>query len=159
MGNIILPDNFHADFFQKITNTKQKVLEYRGDVFFSNKNHFKWRYLEPTQKEVCSNEEEILIVDHDLEQVSRYLVTKGFNIGAILKKAKKYRPQIYVANFENKKYTIKVDKREKLHSIAYFDNLDNKVQILFTNMKYTKGNIAQKKMLCNYPKSYDIIEG
>ena len=158
-ANVELPENFQADFIQKITNTKEKVITYRGKVRFSNETLFKWNYKEPTQKEVCTNGLELLVVDHDLEQVSAYRISNGIDIAKILKKAKSYSKNIYVAEYENKKYTIQVDTKQKLHSIAYFDDLDNKVQLLFKHMKYGKGNLPTQNMKCNYPKNYDMIQG
>ena len=156
---IILPENFQADFVQKITNPKKKTINYSGKVYFSNKTLLKWEYLEPTKKEVCTNGIELLVVDHDLEQVSDYLINKGFNFSKILEKAKKYSKNIYVAKYENKNYTIQVDNKQELQSIAYFDDLDNKVQIVFKKMKYGKGKLNSSSMKCNYPKNYDMIRG
>jgi len=158
-ANIELPENFQADFTQKITNTKEKVIRYSGKVRFSNETLFKWSYKEPTKKEVCTNGLELLVVDHDLEQVSAYRITQGIDIAKILKKAKPHSENIYVAEYQNKQYTIQVDNKQKLHSIAYFDDLDNKVQIVFKHMKYGKGNLPTEGMKCNYPKNYDMIQG
>lgn len=158
-ANIELPENFQADFTQNITNTKANVIHYSGKVRFSNENLFKWSYAEPTKKEVCTNGLELLVVDHDLEQVSVYLIEKGMDIAKILKKAIPHNKNVYVAEYENKKYTIQVDEKQKLHSIAYFDDLDNKVQIVFSHMKYAKGNLPASTMKCDYPNSYDRIEG
>ena len=158
-ASIELPENFQADFIQKITNTKQKVITYSGKVRFSNETLFKWSYKEPTKKEVCTDGLELLVVDHDLEQVSAYRITQGIDIAKILKNAKPHSANIYVAEYENKQYTIQVDKKQKLHSIAYYDDLDNKVQIVFKQMKYGKGNLPKKSMKCNYPKNYDMIQG
>jgi len=159
LAEINLPENFQADFTQKITNTKQKVITYSGKVRFSNDRLFKWSYKEPTQKEVCTDGFELLVVDHDLEQVSAFMITKGIDINKILNKATLYSENIYVAEYENKKYTIQVDKRQRLHSIAYYDDLDNKVQIVFKKMKYGKGDLPVKSMKCNYPRDYDMIQG
>ncbi|HSR74131.1 MAG TPA: LolA-like outer membrane lipoprotein chaperone [Sulfurovum sp.] len=148
-ANIELPENFKADFIQKITNTKQKEITYSGEVRFSNGTFFKWSYKEPTKKEVCTDGLEILVVDHDLEQVSAYLISNGINISKILQNAKLYRENIYVAEYDNKQYTIQVDKQQKLHSIAYYDDLDNKVQIIFKDMKYGKGDLPSKSMKCD----------
>ena len=158
-ANIALPENFQADFIQKITNTKEKVITYSGKVRFSNERLFKWSYKEPTQKEVCTDGFELLVVDHDLEQVSAYMITKGIDIAKILQKAILHSENIYVAEYENKKYTIQVDKKQRLHSIAYYDDLDNKVQIVFKHMKYGKGNLPTQSMKCNYPRNYDMIRG
>lgn len=157
-ANIELPKNFQADFIQKITNTKAKVIEYRGKVAFSNETLFKWSYTQPTKKEVCTNGSELLVVDHDLEQVSSYYIAKGMDISKILDNAKLHSNNIYIAEYENKKYTIQLHK-QRLHSIAYFDDLENKVQIVFKHMKYGKGDLPEKTMKCNYPKDYDMIRG
>jgi len=158
-ANIKLPANFQADFIQKITNTKEKVITYRGKVRFSNETLFKWSYTKPTKKEVCTHGVELLVVDHDLEQVSTYLISNGIDIAKILKQAKPHSKNVYVAEYENKKYTIQVDAKQKLQSMAYFDDLDNKVQIVFQHMKYGKGNLPAQSMKCNYPKNYDMIRG
>ena len=158
-ASIELPGNFQADFIQKVTNTKNKEITYRGKVRFSDETLFKWSYKEPTQKEVCTDGSELLVVDHDLEQVSAYRISNGINIAKIVKQAKPHSKNIYVAVYENKKYTIQVDTQQKLHSIAYYDDLDNKVQILFKHMKYGKGSLPTESMKCNYPINYDMIQG
>ena len=157
-AGIALPETFQANFIQKITNTKKTVIHYSGKVRFSDQSLFKWRYETPTQKEVCSNGLEIMVVDHDLEQVSVYLIDKGFDIAKILKKAEPKSPGIYLAEYENKQYTIQLDVQKRLQSIAYFDDLDNKVQIVFKQMKYGKGNLPLATMRCDYPDGYDKIE-
>ena len=158
-ANIALPENFKADFEQKITNSKGKVIKYEGKVHFSGENLFKWSYISPTKKEVCTDGLELMVVDHDLEQVSIYYITKGLDISKVLNKAKLHNKNIYVAEYEGKNYTIQLDKKEKLHSIAYYDELDNKVQIIFINMNYGKGKLASEEMKCNYPTVYDMIKG
>ena len=157
-ANIKLPENFKADFTQTITNTKKKVIEYQGNVHFTDKTLFKWSYTVPTKKEVCTDGHELLVVDHDLEQVSAYRIAKDIDIVKILEKAKLHSENIYVAEYQNKKYTIQLNEN-KLHSMAYFDDLDNKVQIVFKKIKYGKGNLPAKSMKCNYPNSYDMLGG
>ncbi len=158
-ASIKLPENFRADFTQKITNTKKKTINYAGKVRFSNETLLKWEYTKPTRKEVCTDGHELTVVDHDLEQVSNYLVNKGFNFAKILKNAKPHSKNIYVAKYENKNYTIQVDAKQRLQSIAYFDDLDNKVQIVFKKVKYGKGSLSRKSMTCKVPKNYDVIRG
>lgn len=157
--SIVFPENFTADFSQKITNTKKKTINYSGNVRFSNISHLKWSYTKPTKKEVCTNGQELTVVDYDLEQVSHYNINKGFNFSKILKKAKFHSKNIYVAKYQNKSYTIQVDARQRLQSVAYYDDLDNKVQIVFKNVKYGKGNISKKNMTCKVPNGYDVIKG
>ena len=154
-----LPENFTANFTQKITNTKNKIIHYGGKVAFSHQTLFKWSYLEPTEKEVCINSRELLVVDHDLEQVSAYYMGKGIDIVKVFKNAKLHSDNVYVAKLDGKQYTIQLDDEQKLHSIAYYDDLDNKVQILFTQVHYGKGKLPTGMMKCNYPASYDVIRG
>jgi len=158
-SSIDLPKSFSADFTQMITNAKKKVIHYSGKVRFSDAKLFKWSYLEPTKKEVCTDGLELLVVDHDLEQVSAYYISKGVDIAQVLTKAKLHSKNIYVAEYEGKKYTIQLDKTQKLHSIAYFDELDNKVQILFKDMIYSNTMVPTAQMQCNYPLEYDVIRG
>lgn len=157
-SSIRLPDNFQSKFYQKITNPKGKIISYSGTVRFSNKTLFKWSYRKPSKKEVCTNGIELSVVDHDLEQVSNYFINKGLDISKVLKKAKLHQKNIYIASYENKKYTIQLHKN-RLHSIAYFDDLDNKVQIVFNAMQYGKGKLRSRSMECTYPQSYDLIQG
>jgi len=158
-GGLRLPEHFKANFTQKITNPKKKVITYKGKVYFSDKSLFKWDYTVPTKKQVCTDGYELTVVDHDLEQVSVYAIDKGFNFSKVLEKAKVHKKNIYVAKYENKSYTIQVDVQQRLHSIAYFDELDNKVQIIFKKVRYRKGDLSKKTMTCKIPKPYDIIRG
>jgi len=158
-GSIVLPEHFKAHFEQTVTNPKQKVLRYSGKVAFTQENLLKWSYQEPTKKEVCTDGKEVLVVDHDLEQVSAYRIGKKFDLTTILRKAKPYSQNIYVTTYEGKKYTIQLDSRGRLQSVAYYDDLDNKVQILFKKMQYGKGKLPKEQMKCNYPAAYDMIRG
>jgi len=156
---ITLPEHFNAFFEQTVTNPKGKVIRYRGKVAYTQGNLLKWSYTEPTQKEVCTDGHEILVVDHDLEQISVYRIDKGFDLAHILKNAKPYKASVYVTEYEGKRYTVKLDKNGRLHSVAYYDDLDNKVQIGFGKMRYGKGALPVSVMRCNYPATYDIIRG
>jgi outer membrane lipoprotein carrier protein len=160
-ASISLPENFQAHFTQKITNPKKRVINYSGKVYFSNKTQLKWEYVKPTKKEVCTDGYELVVVDHDLEQVSNYRMNKGFNLSKILKNAKevKNRKTVYLAKYEGKNYTIQTDQKGRLSRVVYFDDLENTVLIIFTKMKYGKSILEKSKMKCNYPKNYDIING
>lgn len=155
---IILPDHFKAHFTQQITNPEKKVIHYRGTVLFSDVKMLKWEYTEPTKKEVCSNGQNVTIVDHDLEQVSYLLIEKGFDLTKILSSATLHRPTVYIAKYEGRQYTVQVDAKGQLSRVAYYDELDNKVLIIFEEMKYGKGNLPLESMLCEAPKDYDVIE-
>jgi len=159
LATISIPEHFQADFIQKVTNPKKKVITYEGSMRFSDKNRLKWIYTSPTKKEVCTDGKELTVVDHDLEQVSYYLIDKGLDLLSILREAKKYKDNIYLANYQNRRYTIQVDNDSRIQSVAYFDDLDNKVQIVFRKMKYGKGSPESSDMNCTAPKTYDVIKG
>jgi outer membrane lipoprotein carrier protein len=173
-ADITLPQNFKTDFQQTITNEKGKVIKYDGSVLFKNLEHtftndlgnvskysrslFKWSYTSPTQKEVCTDSTQLIVVDHDLEQISSYLIDDGINLEEILKIAKKITDKDYQATYKEVEYLISLDDKAQLEQIVYVDNLDNAVKIIFKNMNY---NISMNDAIleCNAPASYDIIKG
>lgn len=154
---VTLPVSFQAHFKQTITNDQKKQIIYQGKIDFSTPNHFKWRYTTPTKKEVCTDGVKLMVVDHDLEQVSTYRVDKGLDLPAILKSAKLHRKSVYVAKYQGKSYTIQVNSRQELSRIAYMDDLDNTVLIIFSRMRYGKKKLPGAQLRCNYPDSYDRI--
>ncbi len=157
-NSILIPKSFQANFKQIVTNPKKKIINYSGKVYFSEQSKLKWEYLKPTKKEVCTSETELLVVDHDLEQVSKYNISKGFNLNTILEKAKYHSKNIYLTSYNDTEYTIQVDKQRKLQSIAFYDDLDNKVQISFIGVKYKNSKLYSKKLKCTLPKDYDVIK-
>lgn len=154
---IVLPESFRAAFKQTVTNDKKRQIIYLGKVIFSSPDHFKWQYTSPTKKEVCTDGNNLLVVDHDLEQVSGYRMEKGLDLPSILRHAKPHRKSVYIAKYQDRYYTIQVNSRKELSRIAYRDNLDNNVLIVFSRMKYGKKKIPETEMTCTYPKQYDRI--
>jgi len=174
-ATITLPDNFKTNFQQTITNDKGKVIKYEGDVLFKkmkqsiqnqsggtesySRSLFKWDYTSPTKKEVCTDGVQLIVVDHDLEQVSRYLIDEGINLEEILKVAKNITNNDYKATYKETEYLITLDENKQLSKIVYVDNLDNGVKIIFNNMKYNNPSFNETDLECQAPKEYDIIEG
>jgi outer membrane lipoprotein carrier protein len=154
---VTLPVSFKAHFKQTITNDQKKQIIYLGKIDFSTPNHFKWRYSTPTKKEVCTDGVKLRVVDHDLEQVSTYMIDKGLDLPAILESAKPHRKSVYVARYQDKSYTIQVNNRQELSRIAYKDDLDNTVLIVFSKMRYSAKKIPVTQMRCSYPDAYDRI--
>ena len=156
---ITLPEKFEADFKQKITSPDKKVINYSGSVRFSDKKMLKWIYTKPAKKEVCTNGDNLTVVDHDLEQVS-YFLTEGFDLTKVIESAKPYKETktVFIATFGGKHVTIQVDGENKLSRVAYFDDLDNEVLIIFEKMQYGEGSFEMESMLCRAPDSYDVIE-
>jgi len=174
-ANISLPNNFITDFKQTITNDKGKVIKYEGKVAFRQdkeilegqngtkqeftSNFFKWNYNKPTHKEVCSDGTQIIVIDHDLEQVSKYLIDDGLDLEKVLAVAQKLSNKDYKAVYKDVEYLITLDNKGQLKKIFYTDSLDNRVRIVFSNMQYSIQNFDNKNLECDTPADYDIIEG
>ena len=173
-ADILLPETFTTNFEQTITNEKGKVIKYEGKVLFKNikeilstpeggdesytQSLFKWSYTAPTQKEVCTDGVQLTVVDHDLEQVSHYLINDGIDLEQVMKLAKPLTSTDYKATYKDIEYLISMDKNQQLQKIVYVDSLDNKVKIIFQNMNYNN-SVNEQELECNAPAEYDIIEG
>jgi outer membrane lipoprotein carrier protein len=157
-AGVVLPSNFSSSFTQTITTEKGKVIRYGGSVAFKDQKLFKWNYTSPTKKEVCTNGVEILVIDHDLEQVSNYMVDDGVNLEKIMSKAKLIKGNEYKAVYKNNAYMITLDGSAKLQKVSYKDSLDNKVSIVFSNVAYDQPNFNQNTLKCNAPKGYDRVK-
>ena len=155
--NIKLPVAFKANFMQQVTNTKGKVIKYRGYIYYNSPSRTKWTYRSPTKKEVCTQGHQLIVLDHDLEQVSYYSINKGFNLAKVLKKAKLHKNNTYVTTYRGKYYTIVLDNKGRVQQIAYKDNLDNTVNIIFTKIQYRNSLFPNSKFVCARPKNYDTI--
>jgi len=158
-NRVVLPVSFQAKFKQTISNEQKKKIIYQGKIVFSTPDHFKWSYRTPYKKEVCVDGISLQVVDHDLEQVSTYRLEEGLELSAILRNVKLHRPTVYLAKYKGKNYTIQVNRRQELSRIAYKDNLDNSVLIVFSQMKYGKKKINKRQMDCDFPDAYDQIGG
>ena len=61
-------------------------------------------------------------------------------------------------NSIDEEYLITLDGKSQLQKVVYVDNLDNKVKIVFSNMRYN-GEIDSKRLECTAPQEYDILKG
>jgi len=155
--DIDIPASFKASFTQQIKNPKGKVIKYRGKIYYNYPDTTKWIYRSPTKKEVCSSDGKIIVIDHDLEQASYYQVDKGLNLAKVLKRAKHHKGNIYVTKYKGKYYTIVLNKKGQINQIAYKDNLDNTVNLMFRHIKYRNKPFSDSKFICAKPASYDSI--
>lgn len=174
LAEISIPLNFKSNFQQSITNDQGKVIQYQGEVVFKNleqvladpfgetqaytRSLFKWSYQSPTLKEVCTDGTQLIVIDHDLEQVSYYMIDDGVNLKEILKVAQKISTTDYKAVYKEIEYLITLNEKQELQEIVYVDNLDNKVKIMFNTMQYNT-KIDESNLECSPPQAYDRIEG
>jgi len=158
-GIVELPKSFKSKFTQTITSDQNQKIVYNGEILFNTPDQFKWRYTSPTKKEVCTDGRHLLVVDHDLEQVSSYRLTKGLDLPAILRNAKPHRKSVHIAKYRGTYYTIQVNSRGELSRIAFKDDMDNNVLIVFSQMSYRNKPLPKSAMQCPQPKRYDRIGG
>jgi len=153
---ISTPTSFQSDFIQITTTPNGKKYTYKGRISYS-KDSFKWKYFSTINQEVCSNNNKLLVVNYDLEQIHYFKITDKFNLKKILKVAKLYKNNIYVALYSQQKYTISLDSKRKIQSIAFYDNADNKIQILFKNMFYFDTELSKKVLRCKIPGDFELV--
>jgi outer membrane lipoprotein-sorting protein len=156
-SNIEIPIAFKANFLQQVKNPKGKIIKYRGKIYFNSPDNTKWIYNSPTRKEVCSSDGKVIVIDHELEQASYYSIDKRLNLSKILRRAKHHKGNIYTTKYKGKLYTIVVNSKNQVNQIAYKDNLDNTVNIMFRNIKYRNTPFPNSKFFCARPNGYDSI--
>jgi outer membrane lipoprotein-sorting protein len=155
--DIDIPASFKANFVQQIKNTRGKIIKYRGKIYYNYPDTTKWIYRSPTRKDVCSSDGKVIVIDHDLEQASYYKVDRGLNLAKVLKRAKHHKGNLYVTKYKGKYYTIVLNKRGQINQIAYKDNLDNTVNLMFTHIRYGNNPMPTSRFICAKPASYDSI--
>lgn len=145
--------NLHADFIQTVSS-KQGKITYRGNFILQDGKAF-WSYEEPSKKEIYINDDEIVIIEHDLEQVIVSKLKKLPNLNEIFKKAKKRTPSKFEARYENINYIIELEEDE-IKKISYEDALENFVSIMLFNVRRNQA-IDATIFTPKYPAHYDIV--
>ncbi|MCF6310047.1 MAG: LolA-like outer membrane lipoprotein chaperone [Sulfurimonas sp.] len=148
-------NSFEADFSQSITDDKNKVLVYNGHVIASKPQNAKWSYYKPVKKDVYINKFEVVVVEPEIEQVIVRRVESKLDFFKMISKAKEIEKNVYSANFKDSKFTI-VQSNNAIESISYIDEFENRVKIVFKNIKQNH-NIDLKIFTPIFPLYYDII--
>jgi outer membrane lipoprotein carrier protein len=158
-SEIKIPVSFSATFVQKVTTPKKKMIQYSGNLRLNRSREFRWAYRTPTTREICGDGSQVRIIDHKLEQVVIYKVGSLLDLMQLLKRAKPYRNDIYLAKYHGTRYTLKVNPKGQLEQIAYKDKMDNVINIHFHKIQYNTVPFSASRLKCVAPKSYDIIKG
>jgi len=159
LGEIRVPVHVFATFVQKITTPKKKVVRYTGELLLNRSREFRWSYKTPTKRDICGDGDRVRVIDHRLQQVVVYKVGSLLDLMQLLKRAKLYRGDLYLARYHGTRYTLKVGPKGQLEQIAYKDEMDNVVNIHFHNVHYGDTPFPAKQLRCFVPKSYDVIKG
>ncbi|MCX2682808.1 LolA-like outer membrane lipoprotein chaperone [Campylobacter sp. MIT 21-1685] len=146
-------NTFSSDFTQTI-KTKNSTLSYRGSFVLTKQKAF-WSYTSPTKKEIYINQHHITIVEHDLEQVIFSTLQNIPNLNEIFKEATMIDKNKLIAHYEDKTYTIILNK-EQIQSINYNDEFDNIITINLSNQK-KDFPINENIFVPQFPKNYDKV--
>lgn len=145
--------NFSSDFSQSVSSKNSKI-DYSGHFILTQDKAF-WSYDKPLKKEIYIDKNEIVIVEHDLEQVIFSTLDKTPNLNEIFKLAKKISPNEFEAKYENIVYRISLENNE-VKSISYKDEFENDIFITLSRQsKNTKINEAV--FTPKIPQSYDLV--
>ena len=147
--------SFDADFIQKITDDKNKVLIYKGHIVASKPQNAFWRYTTPIEKNVYITKFQITIIEPEIEQVIIRKVSSDFDFFKMIKNAKKIKEDLYKAHYKNTIFTIST-KNSIIDSISYLDEFENIVKITFSKQKQNL-DIDKDIYRAKIPLDYDIV--
>lgn len=150
-------NSFEADFSQSIVNDKNTTLSYEGHVKAKKPQFALWQYTSPVEKTIYISFSKAVIVEPEIEQAYIQRIHSSFNFFTILKNAKKIGDNSFEAVFQDKKYKLNI-VNDKLVSIKYQDELDNRVIILFSHQKHDI-EIVDTEFIPDIPLNYDVIKG
>ena len=148
-------DTMNSDFVQTITNDKNSVITYKGNMFAKRPNKAMWHYKEPIEKSVYITAESVIIIEPELEQAIVKRLGDSIDILAILASAKKDGKTSYTAYYNNKEYHITMQSY-MIKSISYSDAFDNVVKIVFSAQQINK-SIKDSRFKADIPADFDII--
>ncbi|KIM10803.1 MAG: hypothetical protein KU37_08735 [Sulfuricurvum sp. PC08-66] len=148
-------ESYYATFTQKVVDTQNNTLLYRG-TFSAKRPHFaRWVYTYPTEKSVYIINRHITIVEPELEQAIVQEAHESFTLFNILKEAKKRDATTYEHTIEGTLYTLTVEG-ETLRRLVYTDGYDNRITIDFENAKPNQAFTLQD-FKAAIPESYDVV--
>ncbi len=147
--------SFDADFIQKITDDKNKVLVYKGHIVASKPQNAFWKYITPIEKNVYITKFQITIVEPEIEQVIIRKVSSDFDFFKMMKNAKKIKENLYNAHYKDTIFTIST-QNSIITSISYLDEFENRVKITFSNQKQNL-DIDKKVYRAKFPLDFDIV--
>ncbi len=154
-GSINTIDSFEADFIQKVTDDKEKVLTYNGHIIASKPQNAVWNYTQPVKKKIYINRFEVTIVEPEIEQVIIKKVESNFDFFKMIKNAKKVKNNTFETLYGDTTFTI-ITQKELINSISYIDEFENNVKIVFKNQKQNE-KIDLEVFTPKYSLEFDVI--
>lgn len=146
--------NTYSSYFTQSVKSKNSALSYSGH-FTLNQEQAYWSYDTPSKKEIYINKNQIVLVEHDLEQVVFSHLDNIPNLNEIFKKAKHLNDNQLIAKYENINYTITL-KDNEIQSIAYKDEFENDILITL-NHQIKNPTINPEVFKPKFPNYYDMV--
>ncbi len=148
--------SFEADFSQLVTNEANKTIEYKGKVFIKNSGKVLWKYETPIIKNVYVLDNIAIVDEPELEQAIYTTLENSIDIVKLLKDAKKIKENKFEAELYSTKYIIFLEN-DKIKSLSYSDQLENKILITFHNSSQNN-DISDDIFKFIPPEYYDIVK-
>ncbi|MFK0390346.1 LolA-like outer membrane lipoprotein chaperone [Campylobacter coli] len=146
--------NTYSSHFTQSVKSKNSALSYSGHFTLSQEQAY-WSYDTPSKKEIYINKNQIVLVEHDLEQVVFSHLDNIPNLNEIFKKAKHLNDNQLIAKYENINYTITL-KDNEIQSIAYKDEFENDILITL-NHQIKNPTINPEVFKPKFPNYYDMV--
>jgi outer membrane lipoprotein carrier protein len=157
-ANIADIQSIESNFTQSVTNEQNAKVTYKGKLYAVKKSNLAlWKYTSPVVKKIYyKGNGKLTIIEPELEQVIFAKLHKVPNILKLIESAQKNKNGNLQTEYNGIKYIIKI-KDQKIASVSYKDDMQNRVVINFSNEKLNK-EIDKRVFSYNIPKEYDIIE-
>lgn len=146
-------NTYSSDFIQ-IVKSKNSTISYSGH-FILSKNEAYWLYNTPSKKEIYINKNQVILIEHDLEQVIFSRLDNIPNLNEIFKKAKHIDNNKLIAQYEKTNYTI-VLNNDEVKSISYKDEFENDITITLNN-QIKNPKINPEIFKAKIPQNYDLV--
>ncbi|WP_281951018.1 LolA-like outer membrane lipoprotein chaperone [Nitrosophilus kaiyonis] len=148
-------DSFKSSFLQTV-KSNNKIVKYKGELYFKKPAKILWKYKEPIIKSIYIINDQVVIIEPEIEQVTISHFSETKNIIDILKNAKKVKENLYIAIYKDQNFKIFLDNNQNLKKIIFKDELDNNIEIVFLN---PKKNIDIEDKIFEYKinPEYDVI--
>ena len=147
-------NSFEANFVQRVDSDGTEII-YKGRLIVEKPSKALWQYREPVKKDIFINDQQVLVIEPELQQVTIRKNQRGLQITDLLSKSKKVEENRYVADIEGKKYLLLL-KDGKLNRIIYEDEMENGVEITLSNV-IENSKIDKNIFIPQIPASFDKI--
>ena len=150
-------ESFSADFNQTITDEHNKTISYQGTVLSKRPNFALWHYTRPIEKKLYVYHNVLTIIEQDMEQAIIKRVNENIDIFSIIQHATPIDAHHAKAHYRDQEFLLTFNHDHQLASISYRDELDNRVNIHFSNQK-NNPDLNTSLFQAVIPEAFDIIQ-